>query len=219
MIPVSKVKKPKGFDAKVKVPGEQWLKENPSVKRPIALWTPYTSTLADGFAGLCGYAAMFDHTGGTVDHYLSFKNHPNKAYDWSNFRFASATLNSSKRNADDTVLDPYQVGKEWFAIELPSLQMRVTDAVPAASRAKTEFTLKRLGLRDGERVIRWRQSWYNLYLSGDLTLEGLRKMAPLIAQAVDRQQSATRQRAASQATSPPQEDRQAPTPKSKPPKA
>lgn len=187
MIPVAKVKKPKDFDATVKVPGDQWLKDNPKVKRPKALWAPYTKTLADGFVGLCGYAAMFDATGGTVDHYLSFKHHPKKAYDWTNYRFASGTLNSSKRNADDTVLDPFEVGDGWFEIELPSLQMRVTDAVPAAHRAKAEFTLKKLGLRDGERVIRWRQSWYALYLSGDLTLEGLRKMAPLIASAVETQ--------------------------------
>jgi hypothetical protein len=187
MIPVAKIKKPKDFDAKVKVPGNQWLKDNAQAKRPKALWAPYTKTLADGFVGLCGYAAMHDPTGGTVDHYLSFKNYPKKAYDWSNYRFASGILNSSKRNADDTVLDPYEVKAGWFEIELPSLQMRVTDAVPAAYRIKAEFTLKRLGLRDGERVIRWRQSWYSLYLSGGLTLECLRKMAPLIAQAVDRQ--------------------------------
>ncbi|MCX7226200.1 MAG: hypothetical protein NT071_11485 [Burkholderiales bacterium] len=130
MIPVAKVKKPKDFDSKVKTPGEQWLKDNPGAKRPKALWAPYTKTLADGFDGLCGYAAMVDPTGGTVDHYLSFKNHPSKAYDWPNYRFASGILNNSKRNADDTVLDPYE--------------------------------------------------------SGDLTLEGLRKMAPLIAQAVEK---------------------------------
>ncbi len=187
MIPVAKVKKPKDFDAKVKVPGDQWLKDNPDAKRPKALWTLYTKTLADGFSGLCGYAAMHDPTGGTVDHYLSFKNHPKKAYDWNNYRFASGTLNSSKRNADDTVLDPFEVQAGWFDIELPSLQMRVTDAVPAAFRTKAEHTLKRLGLRDGERVIRWRQSWYEQYLSGNLTLEGLRVWAPLIADAVARQ--------------------------------
>jgi len=187
MIPVAKVKKPQDFDTKVKVPGNQWLQDNPKAKRPKALWLPFTSTLADGFSGLCGYAAMYDPTGGTVDHFLSFKNHPKKTYDWNNYRFASATLNSSKRNADDKVLDPFEAGDGWFFIELPSLQMRVTAAVPAAQRAKAEFTLKQLGLRDGERVIRWRQSWYALYLSGDLTLEGLRKMAPLIARAVDRQ--------------------------------
>jgi hypothetical protein len=65
--------------------------------------------------------------------------------------------------------------------------MRVTEAVPAAYRAKAEFTLKRLKLRDGERVIRWRKSWYDMYLSGRLTLDGLRGMAPLLAAAVETQ--------------------------------
>jgi hypothetical protein len=89
-------------------------------------------------------------------------------------------LNSSKRDADDAVLDPFEVGAGWFEIILPSLQMRVTDAVPAAYRAKAEFTLTRLKLRDGERVIRWRKSWYDMFLSGRLTLDGLRGVAPLL---------------------------------------
>jgi hypothetical protein len=45
-----------------------------------------------------------------------------------------------------------------------------------------------LRLRDDERVLRQRQSWYQLYLDGDLTLQGLEKKAPLIARAVKKQQ-------------------------------
>ena len=63
--------------------------------------------------------------------------------------------------------------------------MRLTDAVPPALRAKAEFTLKRLKLRDGERIVRWRRSWYRLYTEGELTLDGLRKVAPLLAAAVE----------------------------------
>lgn len=185
MIPVTKVKKPEDFDAKVKVPGDAWLASNPAAARPPALWAPYTSQLSDGFVNLCGYAAMHDPTGGTVDHFLSFKHHRDLAYEWSNYRFASGPLNSSKRDADDAVLDPFDVGVGWFEIILPSLQMRVTDAVPAAYRPKAEFTLKRLKLRDGERVIRWRRSWYRMYTSGQLTLDGLRMVAPLLAAAVE----------------------------------
>ena len=185
MIPVRKVKKPRGFDAKVKVPGNTWLANNPSAVRPPALWAPYTAQLSDGFGNLCGYAAMHDPTGGTVDHFLSFKNHRTLAFEWSNYRFASGPMNSSKRDADDTVLDPLDVGAGWFEIILPSLQLRVTDSVPDAYREKAEFTLKRLKLRDGERVIRWRQSWYRMYTSGQLTLDGLRKVAPLLAAAVE----------------------------------
>lgn len=185
MIPVPRVKKPRGFDAKAKVPGNAWLAKNPAAARPSALWAPYTAQLSDGFGDLCGYAAMHDPTGGTVDHFLSYKHHRDLAYEWSNYRFASAPLNSSKRDADDAVLDPFEVGAGWFEIILPSLQMRVTDTVPAAYRAKAEFTLERLKLRDGERVIRWRQSWYRMYTSGQLTLDGLRTVAPLLAAAVE----------------------------------
>lgn len=187
MISVTTVPKPLDFDTNVKVPGQAWLAQNPGAKRPKPLWDSYTSQLADGFSGLCGYAAMLDPTGGTVDHYLSYKNHPQHAYEWENYRFASATLNSSKKNADDAVLDPYRVGAGWFEILLPSLQMRVTNSVPPAYRAKAEFTLKRLKLQDGERIIRWRQSWYEMYKSGQLALEGLRSVAPLIAAAVDKE--------------------------------
>lgn len=187
MIPVTKVRKPRGFDAAVKQPGNAWLAKNPTAKRPRALWEPYAPTLAAGFGDLCGYAAMHDPTGGTVDHFLSFKSRRDLAYEWSNFRFASAPLNSSKRNADAAVLDPFEVGVGWFEIILPSLQLRLTDAVPKAYRAKAEFTLRRLNLRDGERIIRWRQSWYQMYTSGQLSLDGLRQVAPLLAAAVDAQ--------------------------------
>jgi hypothetical protein len=186
MIAVPPVLEPQTFDAKVRKPGKRWLAANPTAKRPSPLWTPYTGVLAAGFRNLCGYAAMLDPTGGTVDHYLSFTNHSELAYEWSNYRYASATLNSIKRNADDTVLDPHEVQAGWFEIILPSLQMRLTDAVPPALRAKAEHTLTRLKLRDGERIVRWRQSWYALYQQGDLTLDGLRQVAPLLADAVER---------------------------------
>ena len=187
MIPVARVKKPRGFDTHVKLPGNAWLANNHSATRPPAMWAPYTAQLSDGFGNLCGDAAMHDPTGGTVDHFLSFKHHRDLAYEWRNYRFASGPLNSSKRDADDAVLDPFEVGADWFEVILPSLQMRVTDAVPEAYRAKAEFTLSRLKLRDGERVVRWRRSWYRMYIEGKLTLDGLRTVAPLLAAAVETQ--------------------------------
>ena len=64
--------------------------------------------------------------------------------------------------------------------------MAQAEAVPVALRAKAEYTLTRLKLRDGERVLRWRRSWYALYQNRQITLEGLRKVAPLLAAAVGR---------------------------------
>lgn len=187
MIRAPRLPEPADFDGEVRQPGAQWLAANPNTKRPRALWTPYTAVLEAGYGGLCGYAAMLDPTGGTVDHYLSFTNHRDLAYQWSNYRFASATMNSKKRAEDDRVLDPEEVRAGWFEILLPSLQMRTTDRIPARLRAKAAHTLNRLGLADGERVVRWRRSWFELYQRGDLSIDGLRTVAPLIAEAVERE--------------------------------
>ncbi|HEX7154389.1 MAG TPA: hypothetical protein VF618_23085 [Thermoanaerobaculia bacterium] len=187
MIPVPKVEEPDDFDREARQPGNAWLSANPGARRPKDFWSPFRNDLCDGFAMLCGYAAMRDPTGGTVDHYLSFRNRPDLTYEWSNYRFASSTLNTIKRNADAAVLDPYEVGEGWFEIILPSLQMRATSQVPPEHRARAEDTLMRLKLRDDERLIRWRRSWFELYVAGDLTLDGLARVAPLIAAAVRKQ--------------------------------
>ena len=66
------------------------------------------------------------------------------------------------------------------------MQLRLTNAIPAEYRQRAENTLEVLPLRDDERVLRTRREWYRMYQEGELTLEGLRKKAPLIANAIDR---------------------------------
>lgn len=193
MIPVKPVSKPKSFDAKCKIVGKKWLAANPGAKRPRDYWTQFKGELADGFSQRCGYTAMYCPVG-TVDHYLSWQNHPSRAYDWENYRFADGWINSSKQAADDAVLDPFVIGEGWFEILLPSLQLVVTDRVPAEERKRAKYTLKRLHLRDDERVIRQRRTWLALYEQGDLTLAGLAKVAPLIAAAVAKRDRSTRKR-------------------------
>ncbi|MGK7905311.1 MAG: hypothetical protein AB4352_28670 [Hormoscilla sp.] len=178
---------PPEFDSKVRQPGNNWLAKNPQLqKRPRDYWSAFKSDLADGFGNLCGYSVMYEPVG-TVDHYLSCDNYRHLAYEWSNYRYASAWVNSSKGNIDDRVLDPFEVGDDWFEIILPSLELVLTDKIPAEARRRAEFTLTRLRLRDDERVLRQRQQWYQLYLDGDITLSGLAKKAPLIARAVNKQ--------------------------------
>jgi hypothetical protein len=121
----------------------------------------------------------------TVDHYLSFANHRARAYDWDNYRFISFRMNSVKKTADDRVLDPFEVGDDWFEILLPSLLLVPTDRIPPEVRERAVFTLKRLGLGDGAKVIRRREKWYAEFLNGGLSLAGLRRHAPLIGRAVD----------------------------------
>ena len=189
MIPVRRVPEPNQFDAKARKPGNAWLSANSNAKRPHDFWSSFLPELRGGFDDLCAYAAMLDPTGGTVDHYLSFKNRPDLAYEWSNYRFASQVLNASKKTVDDAVLDPYEIRPGWFRILLPSLQLELTDKVPPRLRPKALYTITRLKLRDGEKIVRWRRQWYELYERGDLTLDGLRRVAPLLAAAVEANRS------------------------------
>jgi hypothetical protein len=134
---------------------------------------------------------MYDPSGGSVDHYVSCDTDETMAYEWDNYRFAMEWLNKSKQNEDNRVVDPFEAEFEWFEILLPSMQMVMTDQVPAPLRDKVQHTLKRLHLIDDERVLRPRREWYRMYQDGELTLEGLRKKAPLIAGAVEKQIAAS----------------------------
>lgn len=187
MIPVKPSDEPADFDGAVRRKGNAWLLAHPDpTTRPPAYWEACASAVGDAFANRCAWAAMYDPTGGTVDHFYSWNNYPYLAYEWENYRFACATINSSKMDIDDAVLDPFDIGEGWFEIILPSLQLVLTDAVPEAIRPKAEFTLKRLKLGHGARILKWRSGWYQMYQNGHLTLDGLRNVAPLIASAVEK---------------------------------
>lgn len=187
MIRFEPVPAPSGF-IEIRADGETWRQASPDAKRPKDLWSPFKAHLADGFRNLCGYSAMYEPVG-TVDHFVSFHEAPDRAYDWANYRFASAWINSSKSNLRSSdVLDPFEVDDAWFEILLPSLQMVVTDAVPATHRTRAETMLTRLHLGHDERVLRQRREWYRMYQAGELTLDGLKKKAPLIARAIEKQQ-------------------------------
>lgn len=186
MIRFDRVPEPFGFDDRVRKPGKEWLWSHPDTKRPRDYWNLFKPALAEGFRQLCGYSAMFEPVG-SVDHYISVATDRALAYEWGNLRFASEWINKSKQNEDTNVLDPFEVGDDWFELLLPSLQLVVSGLFPAEFREKAEYTLMRLHLRDDERVIRQRQTWYELYCRNELSLDGLRRMAPLIARAVEKQ--------------------------------
>lgn len=192
MIPVSKQvmqPEPKDFDAKCRQKGLDWLLRNPKgtrkQKRPKDYWSPFRPALADRFADLCAYGAMYEPVG-TVDHFEPVDAHETLAYEWLNYRYASGWINSSKSKCV-AVLDPFDVQPGWFEVLLPSLQVVARkDRIPVALHALADDTLRRLHLRDDERIVRQRRKWLEMYESGRLDLEGLRAFAPLIADAVER---------------------------------
>lgn len=181
--------KPVGFEAKVEQPGAKWLAKNLK-GRPRDLWGAFKPQLADAFRSLCAYGSMYEPVG-TVDHFVGIDEDRSKAYQWANYRFASAWLNSSKQDLRSSQLvDPFEVQEGWFEVQLPSLQMVLADGILPELRARAQLMLERMHLGHDERIVRQRREWLRMYEEGELTLEGLAKKAPLIAAAVERSKDA-----------------------------
>ena len=187
MIRVRPQMEPANFDDRCRKGGRQWIKDNPGYDRPRDYWSEFEPDLRKVFNGLCGYCAMMVMKA-QVDHFkpvvlLKQDGEDEFAYEWSNFRYGEGVLNQKK--SSHIVLDPFKVKDEWFEILLPSLQLVLTSKVPKVKQKLAEFTLKQLGLRDGEVVVRYREVWFSMYRERKLTLEGLKQVAPIIAVAVE----------------------------------
>lgn len=181
--------KPERFAERVEQRGAAWLATNATGRMP-AYWQDFRHDLADAFGSLCAYGAMYEPVG-TVDHFVSVDEDRSRAYDWTNYRFASAWLNSSKQALRSSqLLDPFAVQNEWFGVQLPSMQLVLTNHIPAEWREHAQFMLDRLHLGHDERVIRQRREWFRMYQEQGLTLDELAKKAPLIAAAIKKQEAA-----------------------------
>ncbi len=129
---------------------------------------------------------------GDVDHYLACGDREGRpspsrdlAFEWSNYRYASGTVNSRKGNLDDQVLDPCEVGEGWFEVVLPNFVLRPTILLPPELCGKAKTTIEKLKLFNEHKVRFTRWFWYQRYWNGgDPLLEQLEKDAPLVAVAV-----------------------------------
>ncbi len=193
MMQFARPPEPPDFNLKVRQKGNTWLAKNPKNNpQNKNLWVEYTDNLAEGFNHLCAYSAMWISEG-EVDHYLSCKNHRHLAYEWTNYRYANPRINKRKGTHDQKILDPFEIQDDWFEIILPSLQLVLTNAIPTNERDRANFTINQLKLQNNRKIVSQRESWYNLYKEGKLSLEGLEEKAPLIARAVKKQQQAANQ--------------------------
>ena len=185
MIRFDRVPQLADFAEKAETPGNSWLDTNPD-KRPKDFCAPFKWALVDGFRNLCACSAMYEPVG-TVDHFVSCDEDRSKAYEWENYRYCAAWINSSKlKERAACLLDPFEIEDGWFELHLPSLQLRVSDAIPDEQRVRAEYVLDRLHLRDDERVMRQRHEWYRMYQCGELAKVGLEGKAPLIADAISK---------------------------------
>jgi hypothetical protein len=177
----SPIHEPARFDAECRQRGQAWLATH-ATGRPYDYWSPFRDELALGFSWRCGYKAMLNLEA-TVDHFISCEEDRAQAYEWNNYRYVSQGVNSSKQ-ATENLLDPFEVQAGWFRLLLPSLQLVLTDLVPADVRARADQTITRLKLVDGANVITRRKFWYNRVAQHGLPLPHLEQYAPLVAQAI-----------------------------------
>jgi hypothetical protein len=186
VIRVARRKAPHGFNERVFRPGTAWLAANPS-GRPPSLWLGVKGQVISAFDHRCAYSAMWLSPDGEIDHFVSIDEDRRRAYRWRNYRYVAPWLNRSKQHirASD-LLDPFDVEDDWFALELPSLELGVTFTCPVAVRPRADVMLDRLHLRNGETVMRSRRAFYEHYLAEEVKIGFLDGRAPLIARAIRR---------------------------------
>lgn len=188
----TKPEPPADWPVQVVAKGTAWLAQgaNASAERPRDYWTGknkrFVRQLAKGFGWLCGYTVMWSPSG-TVDHYRPWselRGTPDAllAYDWSNLRYSCEWFNRDRKNIP--VPDPFVVEDDWFELLLPSCELVATSKVPPDEAPRVANALRWLGIHPS--VVEARQGYLEAYTSGDLSLTGLRKWAPLVATALER---------------------------------
>ncbi|NJK32455.1 MAG: hypothetical protein HC927_08605 [Deltaproteobacteria bacterium] len=204
MIRVAPPPEPDGFDIEVRQKGLAWLNDatygaNRRYRdRPHSYWTEWKEcarALAAGFGHRCGYTAS--HTPvhrGNVDHFVSWAEcqaheHHHLAYEWSNFRWLDGRINTTikskidRRRQSKQLIDPFAVEDAWFALDLLSKTLSLTEDVPSERRELIQQTLDLLDLVEGSIVMEQRERALRRFRAG-LTLELIEEEDPLVARAL-----------------------------------
>lgn len=190
MIPVRQRQEPDFFDEQVRTKGLAHLKaKGYALDRPLPEGATITSywrgdcltALHEAYGGICAYLCVFVErcTGGmSVDHFIAKSALAGLAYEWNNYRLACSTMNSRKREFED-VLDPFELEKVWFRLELTTGHIFPDPDLDKSTFAQVDQTIKRLGLDDPLcREVRAR--WFEEYLSEPLPSDYLRKKSPFV---------------------------------------
>lgn len=211
MIEVKRAKPPKGFERDVGKPGrahvDELLAAAAKRKRPLdgaasdglrsrdlkPLWREYLPQLRQGYDDICAYLGMRIHTStgaATVDHFKpkGLPKFRKQAYSWSNFRLASAQMNTNKGDHQD-VLDPFKVQSGWFVLDLPTFEVRPGHGLPPRTEQKVVATIRRLKLNSTVNIAA-REEYYNSYIGfggPPLPLAWLEAECPYVAHELRRQ--------------------------------
>jgi len=177
MIPVSPKNEPTlpefDFAMRVRQPGVAWLAAQgipmsgpiPTGTKVRSYWRECLPFLYRSYGGICAYLGVFvmrEAGGISVDHYVAKSKIAGQTYEWSNYRLASAKMNSRKRDYS-TVLDPFTLAPDTFLLELITGHIFVNPALPTQARKAAQMTIDRLKLDKPCREMRAR--YFGKYLA------------------------------------------------------
>lgn len=213
MIPVTPADEPADFETRVRRPGldaiDEMIGKAPSRQRrgpkrkKIAdkpedipsdrfptFWREALDDMLIAYDRRCAYLALhIEHGTGnpTVDHVIPKSKAWDLVYEWSNYRLAAGLINSKKGDIDG-VLDPFEIGGDWFAMEFVAFQVVRGPGAIRDIAARVDDTIDKLGLNRDE-CCKARQAYFDNYLdSADpLPLAYLERRAPFVAREMRRQ--------------------------------
>lgn len=163
-------------------------REDIPARRLPPLWREVLPEMLQAYERRCAYLALYIEcgTGGsTIDHVIPKSMAWNRVYEWPNYRLACALMNSRKGNLD-TILDPFEIEDDWFAMEFFGYQVTQGRGAKGEIISRIEETISRLRLNDVE-CCRARQEYVDSYTEGDISLRYLQIRAPFIAREMKRQ--------------------------------
>ncbi|MBK8724685.1 MAG: hypothetical protein IPL96_01210 [Holophagaceae bacterium] len=172
MIPVEQAQAPGDYDARVRQPGlsaiDELVGRSPRLTRrgprrkkvadveedipPEAfppIWRSVLQDMKDAYHSRCAYLALYIHdaTGNpSVDHVLPKSYAWDQVYEWTNYRLCAGIINS-KKGVLLTLVDPFTVGAEWFALNLNTYHVERGALAPMAEWARVDATLPVLNQR------------------------------------------------------------------------
>jgi uncharacterized protein (TIGR02646 family) len=160
MIPVVPQPEPADFEQLVRKPGLKWLKKSgldPSLPAPTKTkipphWRKCLPHLHKAYGGICTYVCVYVPKmvgASSVEHFVPKSRNLNQAYEWSNYRFVCAKMNSRKRDFED-VLDPFTIEPDLFVLRLGSGKLDPHPSLTGDKLKVVKETIKRLDLDDQE---------------------------------------------------------------------
>ena len=121
-----------------------------------------------------------------MDHFLPKNANPWLAYDWTNYRLSSERVNSLKGEKTG-ILDPFQIGPQWFQLKFPGCVVVPGGNLPPSFIPAARWTIKVLKLNDDDDLVQERCNIVRMLRDGHVQIGFMEQRYPFIADELKRQ--------------------------------